>query len=432
VRARNRRPAPPRSAKQWKVFGFDPRDIVAGDEALRKDLRGLGIYFGKAILPTYVLPHFVPAKTLAVWARRSERLAAAVESLAQAAFERPEIYAQMRLRPEARDLLNIDPGYRRIVVLARGDAIPVQGEIVFVEFNCDSPAMMTFADIVAESQLALPMFEPYLHRLRPERRTQRLLEAILDCYREFGGSRSPPTIAIADWEGQKTHWEHLRTAERFEAAGFPTLVCDPRAFRLVRGKLQVRGREVHIVYRRALFGEILERRSEIEPLLKAYRDGRICMVNSLRSYLASSKTTLPLLANGHGPWSAKGVVAESHGLVGDWWRLALHQPRRWVLKKGESHGGHDVLLPDLSTKAEWKVALRHASVEPWIMQRYFAVPRLSLPVCRDGRLHWETKYFNWNPFLFAGRYSGAIARASDTPLINITLGGGLLPTIPYR
>jgi len=44
----------------------------------------------------------------------------------------------------------------------------------------------------------------------------------------------------------------------------------------------------------------------------------------------------------------------------------------------------------------------------------------------------ERKFFNFNPFLFNGVYAGAIARASNTELINITLGGGLLPTFVYN
>ncbi len=38
------------------------------------------------------------------------------------------------------------------------------------------------------------------------------------------------------------------------------------------------------------------------------------------------------------------------------------------------------------------------------------------------------KHYNWNPFMFGGRYAGGLVRVSSTPLINITLGGGLLPT----
>jgi hypothetical protein len=36
---------------------------------------------------------------------------------------------------------------------------------------------------------------------------------------------------------------------------------------------------------------------------------------------------------------------------------------------------------------------------------------------------------NYNPFVFRGSYGGGIARVSDSQLINICLGGGLLPTL---
>ncbi len=56
------------------------------------------------------------------------------------------------------------------------------------------------------------------------------------------------------------------------------------------------------------------------------------------------------------------------------------------------------------------------------------MPRLAMPVADGNRVSRTEKYYNWNPFIFAGRYAGGMVRVSETPLINICLGGGLLPT----
>ena len=85
-----------------------------------------------------------------------------------------------------------------------------------------------------------------------------------------------------------------------------------------------------------------------------------------------------------------------------------------------------MLLPGLTTPAERRTALGEARSEPWVEQAYLNLPRLRFPTTAAPAAE---KFYNWNPFLFGGRYAGAIARASDTELINITLGGGLLPTL---
>ena len=101
---------------------------------------------------------------------------------------------------------------------------------------------------------------------------------------------------------------------------------------------------------------------------------------------------------------------------------------RWVLKKSESHGGENVVLPDPGRQAAWQAALASSEHETWIAQEYLDVPRLALPVVEGGTITHAQKYYNWNPFVFGGRYAGGMVRVSSTPLINICLGGGLLPT----
>ena len=97
-----------------------------------------------------------------------------------------------------------------------------------------------------------------------------------------------------------------------------------------------------------------------------------------------------------------------------------------MLKKGESHGGLHVLLPGLTTIEQRHAALDDAEREAWVAQEFVPLPKMRIPTRADAD---ALKFYNWNPFLFGGKYAGGIARASDTPLINITLGGGLLPTI---
>lgn len=399
--------------------------IVAAERALTSELTRRGIYFGDGLLPTYCVPFYAESKALDTWIRSAEDLALTVEDVAQEALRDPAMMRSLHLRPEARDWVEIDPGYRTISVLARPDAIFVDGAIKYVEYNSDSPAMMAFSDHVAECLMTLPHIAKHAAHLRIERQLPQLHATLLACYAEYGGRDLTPTIAIVDWPGQKTRFEHARIAEFFEEHGCPTIVCDPRALEFSGGKLRHDGRVIDLVYRRALFTELLERASEVAPLVAAYRGGKVCMVNPLRSYLASSKTLLAhLCAN----WPAsRGECPVLPTRILDAERIAQLRTHgdHVVLKKGESHGGLHVLLPGLASDTDRQAALDDAEQSPWIEQAYAVLPKLRVP--HAGGVH--DKFYNWNPFLFGCKYAGGIARASDTPLINITLGGGLLPTV---
>jgi hypothetical protein len=409
----------------------DRDTLAATSTALEAELRRRGIYFGDGLLPTYPVPFFAAAHDLDDWVARSEALAAPVEEVAHEALRDPSMMRVLQLRPDAREWIEVDPGYPMISVLARPDAIfrrDTEGkqQIVYVEYNSDSPAMMAFSDHVSDCILALPYFAAHRGRLRGERMLPMLLDTLLDCYRAYGGASSTPTIAITDWPGQKTRYEHARIAEYFEAQGCATVVCDPRAFKRPNRRLEYEGRPIDLVYRRALFLELLDKKDEVAPLLSAYRDGVVCMVNPLRSYLAASKTLLAFLCQ-HWP-AHRGPCPVVPTRMLDAERIAQlrEQALRVVLKKGESHGGLHVLLPELASEAQRKTALDDAASTPWVEQDFVELPKLGVPTPDAPR---ALKFFNWNPFLFGGRYAGGIARASDTPLINITLGGGLLPTI---
>ena len=189
--------------------------LVACEQDLQELLRARGIFFGDGLLPTYAYAFLAPRAQIDRWASQADRLIETVERAAQRLVTDHRFYASMGLSDQALELVRVHPGYNRICVLCRPDGIPVGQNVKFVEINSDSPAMMMFIDVVAQCLLELDAFA-WLRPHKPPSAADRLLETLVDCYREYGGARTP-TIAIADWEGQKTRYEHKRLAEHFIA-----------------------------------------------------------------------------------------------------------------------------------------------------------------------------------------------------------------------
>ena len=79
------------------------------------------------------------------------------------------------------------------------------------------------------------------YSLRRFRARERLLETLVSCYREAGGSEARPTIAIVDYEEVPTRTEHHLFREFFESKGYPSIVCDPRHLTYEDGRLRHEG-----------------------------------------------------------------------------------------------------------------------------------------------------------------------------------------------
>ena len=104
------------------------------------------------------------------------------------------------------------------------------------------------------------------------RPVEALLEALLASYREWGGTASPPRIAIVDWREVPTWSEFEILRDAFIALGVPTVICDPRDLEFAAGSrfsagtgrgLYANGEPIDLVYRRVLINDIVARRDRV-------------------------------------------------------------------------------------------------------------------------------------------------------------------------
>jgi uncharacterized circularly permuted ATP-grasp superfamily protein len=106
---------------------------------------------------------------------------------------------------------------------------------------------------------------------------------------------------------------------------------------------------------------------------------------------------------------------------------------RLVLKPASDFGGHGVALGMETEPPEWEaIVARHAERADYIVQEYVPVPEEMFPTVEDGRVQMRLKRFNINPFGIGGRHAGSITRISDRAVINVSAGGGLLPSVIGR
>lgn len=420
-------------------------------EKFEAEIHKSNVKFGRFTIPSYFKPHFLTPVQQNLLKRVSVQMVRLLRKVTELYFTEPIVTRMFQLSPEARSLVEIDPGYASNVVLTRLDSFMEGLTVKFFELNCDSPAGMGYADVLEEILFRQPLvakFAATLH-LRHESRAKELLRALMDCYTEFGGTERPH-IAIVDWRTVRTRSEFEILKEIFEAQGHQTVICDPRDLRFRHGKLYADEFRVDLVYRRVISSELLEKLDEVEDFVKAYRERAVCVINPFRSRLAGSKSVLSVLTNPgfdhlfteaenrlkyeHIPWTRR--ISDAERFYGGKKVYLIDflkdEKESLVLKPSEGYGGKNVTVGCETPNDEWNRVIDRAVREDWVVQEYVSIPTMSVPLVRNGRLEFEARKVSINPFAFGERFAGSISRMSEDSVINVSHSGGLAPAVPIE
>lgn len=422
-----------------------PKAIAEYEEKVHESL----VKFGRFTIPSFYKPHFITPEQEKQVKRVTQLVMSMLDKVVNLYFTDPYLAPMFHLSDTAKQLMQFDPGYSRTACIARLDSFMDGDNLKIVEFNCDSPAGMAYADLLEEMLCDSELFKEFLqnHIVKRVSRRQQLLDTLLAQYGEFGGANSKPNIAIVDWRTVRTRPEFEALKVYFEEKGFPTNIADPRDLEFKNGKLCDGEFKIDLVYRRVIFSELLDKMDECQDLITAYKTRAICMVNPLKSRLAATKSVMSILTNPsynqlftdeendvkekNIPWTRRIVDAEKFYGGRKIYLLDFLKDEKetLVLKPAEGYGGTDVVMGCECTNDEWNKAIDKALKGDWVVQECVRIPTMSVPTVINGKLEFSLKKVNLNPFALNGRYGGSLSRLSDEAIINVTHGGGLVPTL---
>src|SRR5207249_1339951 len=166
-----------------------------------------------------------------VLCRRVGLLLRAFEKANRAALADAGFRKQFLLTPEEDELVQHDPGFRSYSPTGRLDAFFVsERELLFTEYNAETPAAAAYCDAVADVFLALPIIREFVrsHHIYPMPTRPGVLHALLDSYRQFAGRSELPRIAILDWKEVPTYSEFVLFQQYFQSHGLSCIIADPR------------------------------------------------------------------------------------------------------------------------------------------------------------------------------------------------------------
>jgi uncharacterized circularly permuted ATP-grasp superfamily protein len=425
----------------------DPGLADASASVLTEGQRKRRLVFGDRPLCVSLRPNLISDWQYAAVNEASQTIYAALGRLERALLADEDLRRLLDLEPQEEALALRDPGFRAASPSARLDGfIGEDGVIRFVEYNAESPAGMAYNDELAQVFASLPVMKMFRKKFScsvvPTRGRQ--LTAMLRAHRSR--SERSPTIAIVDWRGLPTLTEFEMFQRYFESRGVPTVICAPDDLTYSRGTLRARGKPIYMVYRRELTSELLAKGDVSKPIVRAYLEGAVTVVNSFRAKLLHKKMSLALLSDDqyaalytpaqraaiakHIPWTRK--IREGHttygGKVVDLGDFVIAHRDRLVLKPNDEYGGKGVILGWTIDQHEWEQSFLAALASSYVVQERVDVPRYPFPVLLGG-VHFLDLSIDHNPYLFWGAVAGCLARVSSSALLNVTAGAGsVVPT----
>src|SRR5262249_38524554 len=255
-------------------------------------MRANRLLYGDRPIGVALRPHFLDAKQFAALTQTAEAISSALEKVAAAVLQSPQLMTDLGLTDLERKLALIDPGFANATINARVHGFVHGQQIRFVEYNAENPSSLAdqeglnrlLAQIPATAALAAR------YRLREFSVVEKLRETLLNVFREWGAARAP-NIAILDWKNLPTEHEFVLLRDAFAAHGIRAIICSPDELEFTGSRLRCGDFRIDLVYKRILVHEFLARYDESHPLIRAYRDRAVCLVNPFRCKILHKKAS---------------------------------------------------------------------------------------------------------------------------------------------
>lgn len=424
-------------------------DDLAGETQRQLDdqLRARGLFFGDRALCTVLRPRFLSNKQYAFLQDRARVVLRAFRKAHRAALADPAVLEQFGLLDWEHQLVHVNPGFRDSSPVSRLDAFFVSdsGGLRFTEYNAETPAGGGYNDVLTEVFFGLPVMREYMRTwdVRPLPARHNVLHALLDAHEQWSGRRERPSVTIVDWTDVPTQSEFRLFKEYFDRQGVPCTIIDPGEVTYAGGVLSGPHGRIDLVYKRVLLHELVERSGIDHPILRAYRDGNVCMVNPPSCKILHKKSSLAVLHDERNAGLFDDEEREAIRLSIPWTRvvhertttrdgasidlvpfMAAHR-EQLVLKPNDDYGGKGIVLGWEVDDAGWKGAIETALREPYIVQQRIELPKEDYPSMVDGSVRFIERMVDTAPYVAYGDHvDGVLSRLGTASLLNVTAGGG--------
>ena len=423
------------------------RDLSWAEE-LHSLMEERGLTAGGRLICPFLRPSFVSRRQYESLVRTSEALIAAIDRMEQMVLANPALLARLELLPAEKMLATIDPGYDSLEVTARFDSHLRNGHLHFVQYNADSPGGAGYADALTDLFWDVPPMREMRKRYTFTRTGGRkhLLQALVKAYKQFGGVKKP-NIAIVEFRPQyhsgRSEYELFR--DYFREEGYAVEIVSPEQLEYRNRVLRKEKFTIDLVYRRLGVQEFLMRFDLNHPLVQAYRDRAVCMINSFRSELAHKKAMFGLLTDDalvakfpaperkaireHVPWTrlvaATKTTYEDRSV--DLPEFITQHRQRLALKPNDDSSDLHTYRGWEMDDAGWERAIKQAMRAPYVVQERVDPVLSVFPLMTFGQLELREMQVDVHPHAYLGKVQGCTSWISSGKS-GFSSASGLAPT----
>ena len=417
-------------------------------EALHRRMEEGGLSAGGRLICPFLRPNFVSRRQYESLVRSAEALLGAIGRMEQMVLTNPVLLARLELLPAEKMLASIDPGYPSLQVAARLDSHVRNGHLHFVQYNADLPTGAGYSDALADLFYDAPPIKELRKRYTLTRVGGRkhFLQALLKAYKQFGGTKKP-NMAIVEFRPvfHSGESEYTLVRDYFRDEGYAVEIASPEQLEYRNGVLRKGAFEIDLVYRRLGVHEFLIRFDLSHPLVQAYRDRAVCVVNSFRSELAHKKAMFGLLTDEtlvakfpaaerkaireHVPWtrlvSASKTTYDERTI--DLADFITRNRQRLTLKPNDDYSDQHTYLGWEMDDTAWERALKQAMRTPYVVQEKVDPVRSVFPLMSFGTLEFRELQVDVRPHAYLGKVQGCSSWLSSGST-GFSSAEGLAPT----
>src|SRR5690348_8220425 len=413
-------------------------------EQLQERMRQLHLTESGRVVAPILRPHFISRRQLDTLTRVTGHLAEILDRVEEIALASPHLLNRLQMLPAEKMLAAIPSGYSRFSVTSSMDAAVRNGTLCLQGLDACKPVGFAYSGLLADLFLELPIVKEFKrgrYKLSKIGSSKHLATAIHEVWREFerktrpgagrnGHGTAKPAIAvlqIGQENGSGNTSQGLLLAESLNEQGGTARLVSPEQLEYSNGRLRAGDYEIDVVYRLLLTRELLARFDLSHPLLRAYRDGAVCVVNSFRSEFAQRRSLFELLTDEavtmhlpaadrklirtFVPWTrivgARKTVRDDKEI--DLPAFILEQREHLVLLPSDDSGEQRIFKGSEMTQTAWERALRVALRSPYVVQERRSVSRETFPVYQYGEFKMKEAEVTVHPHIFNGRMHGASA-----------------------
>lgn len=213
-------------------------------------------------------------------------------------IENPEYRKLFGFPKFIEDMILVDPGYSDNFPMCRIDVFyQDEDNFALCEINTDGSSGMNSDNKLSEFLLRSQGLKDFSERysLSYYELFDSWVDETLRIYKEFDPENPTPNVAIVDLEESITGPDFEEYKKAYERAGLNCRIVDVRNVKYRDGALYDGDYRIDLIYRRLVTFELINSWEDSQEFIKAYMDGAVCTVGSIRTQIIHNKMFFKVL-----------------------------------------------------------------------------------------------------------------------------------------